>query len=81
AIDKLEEGGTFAVVMQEFYSEKSKLQQISAEWTETNLALQMLQNTMQQLQEGKLPKTLKLAIEYFNHLTSGNYRKVYLQDN
>lgn len=59
AIDKLEEGGTFAVLMQEFYSEKSKLQQISAEWTETKLALQMLQNTMQQLQEGKLPKTLK----------------------
>ncbi|EBF5169154.1 hypothetical protein FH017_11015 [Listeria monocytogenes] len=81
AIDKLEEGGTFAVLMQEFYSEKSKLQQISAEWTETKLALQMLQNTMQQLQEGKLPKTLKLASEYFNHLTSGNYRKVYLQDN
>ncbi|EAC8105247.1 hypothetical protein IA51_10060 [Listeria monocytogenes] len=81
AIDKLEEGGTFAVLMQEFYSEKSKLQQISAEWTETKLALQMLQNTMQLLQEGKLPKTLKLASEYFNHLTSGNYRKVYLQDN
>ncbi|EAC8434311.1 hypothetical protein IT97_11345 [Listeria monocytogenes] len=81
AIDKLEEGGTFAVLMQEFYSEKSKLQQISAEWTETKLALQMLQNTMQQLQEGKLPKTLKLASEYFNHLTSGNYKKVYLQDN
>ncbi|EPS4400268.1 AAA family ATPase [Listeria monocytogenes] len=81
AIDKLEEGGTFAVLMQEFYSEKSKLQQISAKWTETKLALQMLQNTMQQLQEGKLPKTLKLASEYFNHLTSGNYRKVYLQDN
>ncbi|EQC2226972.1 TPA: AAA family ATPase [Listeria monocytogenes] len=81
AIDKLEEGGTFAVLMQEFYSKKSKLQQISAEWTETKLALQMLQNTMQQLQEGKLPKTLKLASEYFNHLTSGNYRKVYLQDN
>ncbi|EAD1189094.1 hypothetical protein CAX48_10310 [Listeria monocytogenes] len=81
AIDKLEEGGTFAVLMQEFYSEKSKLKQISAEWTETKLALQMLQNTMQQLQEGKLPKTLKLASEYFNHLTSGNYRKVYLQDN
>ncbi|EOY2823492.1 AAA family ATPase [Listeria monocytogenes] len=81
AIDKLEEGGTFAVLMQEFYSEKSKLQQISAEWTETKLALQILQNTMQQLQEGKLPKTLKLASEYFNHLTSGNYRKVYLQDN
>ncbi|EAG9221604.1 hypothetical protein AJL11_00495 [Listeria monocytogenes] len=81
AIDKLEEGGTFAVLMQEFYSEKSKLQQISVEWTETKLALQMLQNTMQQLQEGKLPKTLKLASEYFNHLTSGNYRKVYLQDN
>ncbi|EAG3566666.1 hypothetical protein B8068_02240 [Listeria monocytogenes] len=81
AIDKLEEGGTFAVLMQEFYSEKSNLQQISAEWTETKLALQMLQNTMQQLQEGKLPKTLKLASEYFNHLTSGNYKKVYLQDN
>ncbi|EAC6873379.1 hypothetical protein AB376_10320 [Listeria monocytogenes] len=81
AIDKLEEGGTFAGLMQEFYSEKSKLQQISAEWTETKLALQMLQNTMQQLQEGKLPKTLKLASEYFNHLTSGNYKKVYLQDN
>ncbi|HAO6014926.1 TPA: AAA family ATPase [Listeria monocytogenes] len=81
AIDKLEEGGTFAVLMQEFYSEKSKLQQISTEWTETKLALQMLQNTMQQLQEGKLPKTLKLASEYFNHLTSGNYRKVYLHDN
>ncbi|EEP7573630.1 AAA family ATPase [Listeria monocytogenes] len=81
ALDKLEEGGTFAVLMQEFYSEKSNLQQISAEWTETKLALQMLQNTMQQLQEGKLPKTLKLASEYFNHLTSGNYKKVYLQDN
>ncbi|EHR3850029.1 TPA: AAA family ATPase [Listeria monocytogenes] len=81
AIDKLEEGGTFAVLMQEFYSEKSNLQQISAEWTETKLALQLLQNTMQQLQEGKLPKTLKLASEYFNHLTSGNYKKVYLQDN
>ncbi|EAC5439375.1 AAA family ATPase [Listeria monocytogenes] len=81
AIDKLEEGGTFAVLMQEFYSEKSKLQQISTEWTETKLTLQMLQNTMQQLQEGKLPKTLKLASEYFNHLTSGNYRKVYLHDN
>ncbi|EME1035889.1 AAA family ATPase [Listeria monocytogenes] len=81
ALDKLEEGGTFAVLMQEFYSEKSNLQQISAEWTETKLALKMLQNTMQQLQEGKLPKTLKLASEYFNHLTSGNYKKVYLQDN
>ncbi|EMY5047619.1 AAA family ATPase [Listeria monocytogenes] len=81
ALDKLEEGGTFAGLMQEFYSEKSNLQQISAEWTETKLALKMLQNTMQQLQEGKLPKTLKLASEYFNHLTSGNYKKVYLQDN
>ncbi|EED2402832.1 AAA family ATPase [Listeria monocytogenes] len=81
ALDKLEEGGTFAGLMQEFYSEKSNLRQISAEWTETKLALQMLQNTMQQLQEGKLPKTLKLASEYFNHLTSGNYKKVYLQDN
>ncbi|EAE1328665.1 hypothetical protein ARW15_02300 [Listeria monocytogenes] len=81
AIHKLEEGGTFAVLMQEFYSEKSKLQQIAAEWTETKLALQILQDTMQRLQEGKLPKTLKLASEYFNHLTNGNYDKVYLQDN
>lgn len=67
--------------MQEFYSEKSKLQQIAVEWTETKLALQILQDTMQRLQEGKLPKTLKLASEYFNHLTNGNYDKVYLQDN
>lgn len=81
AIHKLEEGGTFAVLMQEFYSEKSKLQQIAVEWTETKLALQILQDTMQRLQEGKLPKTLKLASEYFNHLTNGNYDKVYLQDN
>ncbi|MBC2185622.1 AAA family ATPase [Listeria sp. FSL L7-0253] len=80
-ISKLEEGGTFAVLMQEFYSEKSQLQQIAAEWTETKLALQILQDTMQQLQEGKLPKTLKLASDYFQHLTNGNYTKVYLQEN
>ncbi|UHP09672.1 AAA family ATPase [Listeria marthii] len=80
-IAKLEEGGTFAVLMQEFYSEKSKLQQITVEWTETKLALQILQDTMQQLQEGKLPKTLQLASDYFNHLTNGNYTKVYLQEN
>ncbi|WP_187999144.1 ATP-binding protein [Listeria marthii] len=80
-ITKLEEGGTFAVLMQEFYSEKSQLQQIAAEWTETKLALQILQNTMQQLQEGKLPKTLKLASDYFQYLTNGNYTKVYLREN
>ncbi|EAD5764505.1 TPA: AAA family ATPase [Listeria innocua] len=80
-IATLEEGGTFAVLMQDFYSEKSKLQQMTREWTETKLALQILQETMRSLQEGKLPKTLALASDYFNHLTNGNYTKVYLQEN
>lgn len=80
-IRNLEEGGTFAVLMQEFYSQKSKLQQLVEEWTETKLALEILQKAMQSLQEGKLPKTLRLASEYFSHLTNGNYNKVYLQDN
>ncbi|MBC1375165.1 AAA family ATPase [Listeria sp. FSL L7-1699] len=80
-IATLEEGGTFSTLMQDFYSEKSQLQQMTREWTETKLALQILQETMRSLQEGKLPKTLTLATDYFNHLTNGNYTKVYLQEN
>ncbi|WP_270995884.1 ATP-binding protein [Listeria seeligeri] len=77
----LEEGGTFAILMQNYYSEKSKLQQLVEEWTKTRLALEILQETMQQLQVGKLPKTLALASEYFHDLTGGNYTKVSLLEN
>ncbi|MBC1423006.1 AAA family ATPase [Listeria seeligeri] len=77
----LEEGGTFAMLMQNYYSEKSKLQQLAEEWTKTRLALEILQETMQQLQVGKLPKTLALASEYFHDLTGGNYTKVSLHEN
>ncbi|MBC1483110.1 AAA family ATPase [Listeria sp. FSL L7-1509] len=80
-IATLEEGGTFSVLMQKYYSEKSKLQQFVEEWTETKLALEILQEAMQRLQEGKLPKTLALASEYFHDLTGGNYSKVYLHEN
>lgn len=36
---------------------------------------------MRRLQEGKLPKTLELASDYFHDLTGGNYTKVYLHEN
>lgn len=80
-IAALEEGGTFSVLMQSYYSEKSKLQQLVEKWTETKLAFEVLQEAMRRLQEGKLPKTLELASDYFHDLTGGNYTKVYLHEN
>lgn len=80
-IAALEEGGTFSALMQNYYFEKSKLQQLVEKWTETKLAFEILQEAMQRLQEGKLPKTLALASDYFRDLTGGNYSKVYLYEN
>lgn len=80
-IQSLEAGGTFAALMQEFYTEKSLLQSQVKEWMTIRLSLEILKRTLERLQADKLPKALELASRYFKKLTKGHYVHVRFANN
>lgn len=79
-IQLLEAGGTFANLMQTFYTEKTELQRVVKEWMTIKLSLEILKRTLEKLQRDKLPQALKLASHYFAKLTKGHYQHVRFTD-
>lgn len=78
-IKKLEEGGEYASLLQDFENEKSNLQVLVDEWASNKAAALLIEKTLNYSMEDRLPKTLKDAESYFAFLTNHAYKKIIVE--
>lgn len=79
-IKKLEEGGEYTTLLQEFENEKSSLQTLVNDWVAKQLASYMIERTLQYARKDRLPETIKDAERFFSYLTEGRYQKIVIQE-
>lgn len=73
---KIEEGGEYTALLQEFENEKSELQELVDEWASNKLAAYAIEKTLSASMEDRFPKTIQKAEEYFSILTYSRYKKI-----
>lgn len=79
-IRKLEEGGDYAVLLQEYENSKSELQFLVDEWASLKIAADLIERTLNYAKKDRLPGTVSDAEDFFIELTEGNYTKIKLED-
>jgi uncharacterized protein YhaN len=79
-IKNLEEGGEYAILLQDFENEKNELQQMVDEWASQKLAAAMIKQTLKYAMNDRLPKTIKEAEKYFSYLTNDNYSRIVMDE-
>lgn len=79
-IRKLEEGGDYAVLLQEYENAKSELQTLVDEWASLKVAAHLIEQTLNYAKKDRLPGTIADAEEYFQELTDGNYTQILLEE-
>lgn len=80
-IKRLEEGGEYAVLLQEFENIKSELQSLVDEWASFKIAAELIERTLNDAKKDRLPGTIADAQHYFAELTNGEYTKIKLEEN
>lgn len=80
-IGVLEEGGTYTEKLHRFYQSQSIFQEEAMNWAKVNMAISLLQATMNNYILDRFPKVVKKAKEYFAFLTDGQYPSLYYQEN
>ncbi len=75
-IRRLEDGGTYTELLQEYENEKSAYQEIVDEWSTLKTAAGMIEKTLHYAKEDKLPHALTIAESYFSFLTNGKYQRL-----
>lgn len=79
-IKKLEEGGEYTILLQEFENEKSRLQELVNEWVSKRLASYMIERTLKYARKDRFPDTIKDAERYFSYLTNDAYKKIVIDN-
>ncbi|KRG16629.1 hypothetical protein ACA30_00400 [Virgibacillus soli] len=77
----LEEGGTYTEKLHRFYQFKANFQEEAMKWAEINMAVSLLQKTMNNYISDRFPKVVEKAKEYFSFLTDGQYSSLAFQEN
>lgn len=77
---KLEEGGEYAALLQEFENERSEFQSLVDEWVSKKLASVIIKNTLNEATQDRLPKVIEDAETYFSYLTENKYKQIILTD-
>ncbi|GIN73844.1 hypothetical protein J14TS2_43190 [Bacillus sp. J14TS2] len=80
-IAMLEEGGTYTEKLHRFYQSQSIFQDEAMNWAKVNMAISLLQKTMNNYILDRFPKVVQKAKEYFAFLTDGEYLSLYYQEN
>lgn len=73
---KLEEGGEYAALLQDFENERSELQTLVDEWVSKKIAAVMIKHTLNEAIQDRLPKVIEDAETYFSYLTGEKYKKI-----
>ncbi|MFC4322149.1 ATP-binding protein [Litchfieldia salsa] len=76
-IEELEEGGVYAEVFHDYRFAQSSFQEHAKEWAIMSVAKDLLEKTIQQYRDVRLPQLLKTAERYLTILTNGTYVRVY----
>lgn len=79
-VKKLEEGGEYTALLQEFENEKSALQELVNDWVSKRLASYMIEKTLKYARKDRFPDTIKDAERYFSYLTDDMYNKITIDD-
>ncbi|OJF95768.1 AAA family ATPase [Alkalibacterium sp. 20] len=75
-IKRLEDGGTYTELLQEYENEKSYYQEVVNEWSILKSAAGIIEKTLHHAKEDKLPHTLSIAASFFSFLTSEKYQQL-----
>ncbi|WP_071396041.1 AAA family ATPase [Bacillus tuaregi] len=75
-IQMLEEGGSYAELLHRFRQLKSEFEEEAREWAKFAAARELLQKTVNQYKQERLPKMLRLAEEYLQFLTDNRYIRI-----
>ncbi|WP_225744396.1 AAA family ATPase [Marinilactibacillus sp. Marseille-P9653] len=79
-IKRLEEGGEYTTLLQEFENEKSHLQELVNSWVTSKLASNIIEKTLKYARKDRFPQTIMDAENYFSYLTQGKYTKIVIDD-
>ncbi|WP_379970096.1 AAA family ATPase [Ectobacillus sp. sgz5001026] len=74
----LEEGSTYSDLLHEWEAKKSIIREQMKQWAAYATAKNVLMKTKERYQQVKLPRMLERAEKYFNHVTSGQYVKLFV---
>ncbi len=74
--NRLEEGGTHAEKLHQFYQSKSEFNEIANEWSKLAIAKFGLKKTMDRFYQERLPKVIDEAQAIFKQITGEEYRKI-----
>lgn len=77
-IEEMEQSGTYSKLRHAFENERAMVKDEAEKWIIRALAKDLLQKTVHQHREEKLPELLASITYYFQLLTSNSYQKVYL---
>jgi len=76
-LEELEEGGAFADLFHTFELKRSTFQQSVKKWAVLAVANDVLTKTTEQYRKVRLPQLIEKVEKYLNHLTEGEYVKVF----
>lgn len=79
-IKRLEDGGTYTELLQEYENEKSNYQEVVDKWSTLKIAAGMIERTLHFAKEDKLPQALAIAESYFSFLTNEKYQQLKFTD-
>ncbi|SFB83359.1 Uncharacterized protein YhaN [Alkalibacterium subtropicum] len=79
-IRRLEDGGVYTELLQEFENEKSYYQEVVNKWTTLKTAAGIIEKTLHYAKEDKLPQALSIAGSFFSFLTDGRYQSLLFED-
>lgn len=79
-IRRLEDGGVYTELLQEFENEKSYYQEVVTKWSSLKTAAGIIEKTLHYAKEDKLPQALSVAESFFSFLTNGRYQKLFFED-
>ncbi|MCQ6273390.1 AAA family ATPase [Bacillus sp. V3B] len=75
-IQMIEDGGTYAELLHRYKQLKVEFEEEAREWARFSAAKEILQKTVNNFKQERLPKMLMKAEEYLTFLTDGNYCRI-----
>lgn len=80
ALNELEKGGAYSVLLQEYANLKSELQELVNKWASYRVAAELIERALTHARKDRFPETLQDTTEFFKLLTNERYQQVFVKD-
>lgn len=80
SIQNLEKDGRYSEALQEFESQKARIQNLVDEWISDKLAASIIQRTLNQVTKDRFEEIIEEVNSYFSYLTDGKYTNIVFKE-